>query len=350
VADERTYWNWRDALMKHPEGRATGGEPCVKCGQPVPANAHWKWRDRHVCSPRCNRNLNRQFNRLKHKAEEGGPAEWRGRALHRPPAAANPRSSGPRHFATVANAEAPYEWEGYCPLPGDTVERHGIVTRYSVLCLYPRVPDIHTFGGALYIAIAPSGHQDVWAANELGELRWLRWGSFTPEGKRFEGEFDCLGTPARWSLEFISDVTPGGLEYRWRAPVAVPSSANHLRAFWSPAYTALSERRRRISEQTARHVRRMRKGRKGSEKFDPYEIYERDGWICMICGQAVNKSLQWPDEMSASLDHTIPLVAGGLHTRENTQLAHFICNIRKGAAVGEISPAPPALSTARTRH
>lgn len=336
MADESINAQWAYGLLDHPEGRATGGEPCVKCGQTVRANAPWQYRDRHVCSSRCNNNLKRQLRRVMKKAEQGDPVDWRGVTIGpKPTPAPNPRISGPRHFATLANAEVPYEWEGYCPLAGDTVERHGIVTSYRVLCLWPRVPDNHMFFGALYIATAPSGHQAVYGANEFGEKTRVQWGFLTPEGKRFEGEFDCLGTPARWSREFITDVTPDGCEYRWEAAVAVPSSVSEVTSFWSPAYTVVSERRRRISAQTARHMRRVRKSRKGSEKFDPYEIYKRDGWICMICGQSVDKSLRWPDEMSASLDHTIPLVAGGLHTRENTQLAHFICNVRKGAATAE---------------
>ena len=61
--DADSYWEWRDDTLRHPHGRAKGGEPCVKCGHPVPANAYWKHRDRHVCGPRCNVNLNRQLGR-----------------------------------------------------------------------------------------------------------------------------------------------------------------------------------------------------------------------------------------------------------------------------------------------
>lgn len=61
--DPNAYWQWRDELLLHPSGRATGGEPCVKCGTPVPATAHWKHRDRHVCGERCNLTLNRSLNR-----------------------------------------------------------------------------------------------------------------------------------------------------------------------------------------------------------------------------------------------------------------------------------------------
>lgn len=62
-SDSEAYWEWRDHLLMHPDGRALGGEPCVKCGAPVPAKTHWKHRDRHVCGERCNLNLNRWLNR-----------------------------------------------------------------------------------------------------------------------------------------------------------------------------------------------------------------------------------------------------------------------------------------------
>ncbi len=61
------------------------------------------------------------------------------------------------------------------------------------------------------------------------------------------------------------------------------------------------------------------------------EVFERDGWVCGICGQLIDPVLKWPEPRSASLDHVLPLAAGGEHTRANTQAAHLICNIRKGA-------------------
>lgn len=40
--------------------RATGGEPCRICAEPIPAGAPWSYRDRHVCSNRCNGTLKRR--------------------------------------------------------------------------------------------------------------------------------------------------------------------------------------------------------------------------------------------------------------------------------------------------
>jgi 5-methylcytosine-specific restriction endonuclease McrA len=68
----------------------------------------------------------------------------------------------------------------------------------------------------------------------------------------------------------------------------------------------------------------------------PAEIYDRDGWVCQLCGEKVDKRATWPSLMSASLDHVIPLSKGGTHEPSNCQLAHFICNSRKGdGASGE---------------
>lgn len=51
--------------------------------------------------------------------------------------------------------------------------------------------------------------------------------------------------------------------------------------------------------------------------------------ICGICGQPVDKRLKFPDPMSATIDHIIPLAKGGTNDQENLQLAHFWCNRQK---------------------
>lgn len=69
------------------------------------------------------------------------------------------------------------------------------------------------------------------------------------------------------------------------------------------------------------------------EEIVDYEVFERDGWICQICGESVDLVLRWPDRMSASIDHIIPITKGGIHSNENVQLAHLSCNSRKGKRV-----------------
>lgn len=81
------------------------------------------------------------------------------------------------------------------------------------------------------------------------------------------------------------------------------------------------------------HKRRAQKMELPSENVVPAVVYERDGWICGICGEPVDKDLKHPDPMSASLDHVHPLAKGGHHTYSNTQLGHLVCNIRKNDKV-----------------
>ena len=53
--------------------------------------------------------------------------------------------------------------------------------------------------------------------------------------------------------------------------------------------------------------------------------------ICGICGKPVDKSLKYPDPMSATVDHIIPVSMNGDPTSlDNLQLAHRCCNLAKG--------------------
>lgn len=56
------------AELKHPNGRANNGEPCVVCGQPVPRKIHYTKRDRHTCSDKCDTSLKRRAKRALDKA------------------------------------------------------------------------------------------------------------------------------------------------------------------------------------------------------------------------------------------------------------------------------------------
>ena len=52
--------------------------------------------------------------------------------------------------------------------------------------------------------------------------------------------------------------------------------------------------------------------------------------ICGICGKPVDKSLKFPDPMSAAIDHIIPVDKGGDPSNlSNLQLTHMYCNRQK---------------------
>ena len=63
-------------------------------------------------------------------------------------------------------------------------------------------------------------------------------------------------------------------------------------------------------------------------------VFERDGWICGICAEPVDRTLAHPNPRSASLDHLVPLSRGGAHTYDNVRATHLTCNLKKGVRIG----------------
>ncbi|MFI1485774.1 HNH endonuclease [Streptomyces sp. NPDC020747] len=76
-------------------------------------------------------------------------------------------------------------------------------------------------------------------------------------------------------------------------------------------------------------LRRMRVQAATVEDFAPRDVYERDGWVCQLCLLGIDPAVAWPDSMSPSVDHVVPLAKGGEHSMANAQAAHLGCNSRK---------------------
>jgi 5-methylcytosine-specific restriction endonuclease McrA len=89
------------------------------------------------------------------------------------------------------------------------------------------------------------------------------------------------------------------------------------------------DERRRENYQRRRALKRGA----DAEQITNVEVFERDGWVCGLCFEPVDRAVLWPDPLSASLDHILPLSRGGSHTLANVQLAHLGCNVEKGARV-----------------
>jgi 5-methylcytosine-specific restriction endonuclease McrA len=67
--------------------------------------------------------------------------------------------------------------------------------------------------------------------------------------------------------------------------------------------------------------------------FSRFDVYERDGWVCHICHEPVDRAVEWPHPRSVSLDHVIPLNEPDSpgHVFANTACAHLFCNHSKNA-------------------
>jgi hypothetical protein len=120
------------------------------------------------------------------------------------------------------------------------------------------------------------------------------------------------------------------LKHEHRCQSCADGRAKERRAKAKSAYK-LTDAYRRI-RRTAKAKRRAVERGIDAERFDPFEIFNRDGWCCHICGVKTPKRLRGTFEDNApELDHIVPLSAGGEHSRRNTACSCRRCNIRKGS-------------------
>ena len=86
----------------------------------------------------------------------------------------------------------------------------------------------------------------------------------------------------------------------------------------------------RVRENLQRNTRLRRARKKGAE-IGPIDLDVLWTGLCGICGDPIDRDLPYPDPLSKSVDHIVPLSKGGAHEQSNLQWAHLVCNNRKGA-------------------
>lgn len=68
------------------------------------------------------------------------------------------------------------------------------------------------------------------------------------------------------------------------------------------------------------------------------DVFKRDKWTCQLCGEPIPNGpdrRRWPDPLSPSIDHRLPLSKGGNHEWSNVQASHARCNIVKSNRLGD---------------
>ena len=107
----------------------------------------------------------------------------------------------------------------------------------------------------------------------------------------------------------------GREERRTRPGLAAERQRRYLAKYPDLVSERNHRRRTRLAGQFVEDVRRV-------------DIWKRDEGICGICGVVA-------DPKNWHLDHIIPLARGGLHMKDNVQVSHPSCNVRKGDRLPE---------------
>ncbi len=77
-------------------------------------------------------------------------------------------------------------------------------------------------------------------------------------------------------------------------------------------------------------ARRQEAARLG-DRITWLELGKRDRWVCHLCNRKVPHKAGNMDPAGATVDHLIPISAGGSHTWDNVALAHRSCNMARNA-------------------
>lgn len=97
-----------------------------------------------------------------------------------------------------------------------------------------------------------------------------------------------------------------------------------------------------LNRATQRAKRQRRRGRRSIRRT---EIFQRDGWICHLCGYPCDPDATVPDFDAATVDHILPqsLYFGPPSVVDhpaNLATAHFLCNSLRGDDPLDPSDAP----------
>lgn len=106
-----------------------------------------------------------------------------------------------------------------------------------------------------------------------------------------------------------------------KKPRTCTRCANRIKAKHRRAFKKLDKAKRKQMRRLGRAVYGV--------AVSPDAIFERDKWLCQMCGVKTSKDLPHNHDRYPNLDHAIPLSKGGEHAPDNLQCLCRRCNLDK---------------------
>lgn len=103
------------------------------------------------------------------------------------------------------------------------------------------------------------------------------------------------------------------------------------------SFTSRLPSKRYCSESCAKRFRKrqrryLKRADAGDDDVTLLGVAQRDGWRCHLCGLKTNRRYLAGRDGDPTIDHLVPVSAGGSHTWDNVALAHNRCNWERGAS------------------
>lgn len=190
-------------------------------------------------------------------------------------------------------------------------------------------------GGSL-----PPGQATCRACRKIDRLPFDASKCGTPRGRdqhRHRGETPCEPCRSAWN-QVSNERRKKMLADGWVRPDREPSKMTFRSDNCSECAAPLA--RAALADPLCATCRGNRPGYNiPISRADRLAIYDRDGWICQLCNNPVDPSVDPRTRWGTTLDHVTPRSLGGSHDALNLRLAHRRCNSVRGTRSDEFSTA-----------
>lgn len=247
---------------------------CPVCNELIPER-QGRGRPRRYCSPKCGR--------------------WAGRHLN-------------AKACTVAGCDKPHRAKGLC---GSHYNQTHAPDRHK------KAPTPCTVCGEVAMKYPTSTRRPVCS----DRCRYaLTYGRYRHEGRELVGPVDTP-LPLRSTEAPCTTVATSGR-------VFVAGDCTWCgEAFCTPSTTGAARYcSARCAGRYARHRRSLKTGRFRPSLTLRRRVYERDGYVCLICNEPTDRHSHYLSDWHPSLDHVTPRSKGGADDEDNLRTAHRWCN------------------------